>query len=153
MIHYSSTVTIDRPPRVVYDALLDPDLYSRWTDMVDVRMDPGEPHVGTRGEFRLPKGPFQGPLRMEIVELEPERRVVWRVTHPRVEWTAHATLRPAGAGTELTYAGDLALRGWIRLLQPLIAAEARKGEASEAMRLKALLEGAGERPTASAAAA
>lgn len=31
MIHYSSEVTIARPPRAVYEALLDPDLYPQWT--------------------------------------------------------------------------------------------------------------------------
>jgi len=29
MIHYSSEVAKDRPPHVVYEALLDPDLYSK----------------------------------------------------------------------------------------------------------------------------
>ncbi len=143
MIRYSSDVTIARPPHVVYEALLDPETYPKWTDMVDVAFDgPGVPQVGTRGRFRLAKGPIKGALDMELTELDPDRRVVFRVTHPTLDWTAVSTLTPSGAGTRLTYAGELRLRGWRRLLEPLAAREVRDGEASEALRLKALLEAA-----------
>jgi uncharacterized protein YndB with AHSA1/START domain len=149
MIHYSSDVTIDRPPHAVYEALLDPDLYSKWTDMVDVSFDGGDPPiVGTRGRFRMAKGPFKGMLAMELTELEPDRRVVFHVTHPDLDWTAVSTLEPAGTGTRLTYAGDLRLLGWRRLLEPLMGREVRQGEAAEAVRLKALLEAAPDSATA-----
>ena len=83
MIHYSSEVTIARPPHAVYEALLDPGLYPKWTDMVDVSFDGADtPRVGTRGRFRLAKGPIKGTLEMEVTELDPDRRVVFRVTHP-----------------------------------------------------------------------
>ena len=64
------TVTISRRPGDVQTALLDPDLYGRWTEMVDTRFEgEGPPTVGTRGEFRLPGGPLKGRYAMEIVEL------------------------------------------------------------------------------------
>ena len=65
---------------------------------------------------------------------------MFRVTHPTLEWKAVSTLAAAGTGTRLTYAGDLRLRGWRRLLEPIMAREVRRGEASEALQLKALLE-------------
>jgi uncharacterized protein YndB with AHSA1/START domain len=141
MISYSSEVTIARPPHEVYESLLDPDLYTKWTDMVDVSFDGADtPRVGTRGRFRLAKGPIKGVLEMEVTELDPDRRVVFHVTHPDLDWTAVSTIEPAGTGTRLTYAGDLQLRGWRRLLEPLVGREVRQGEAAEAVRLKALLE-------------
>ena len=143
MIHYSTVVTIARPAHAVYEALLDPELYPRWTDMVDVSFDgPGTPRVGTRGRFRLAKGPIKGTLEMELTELEEDRRVVFHVTHRSLDWKAVSTLEPAGTGTQLTYAGDLRLRGWRRLLEPLIAREVRSSEAAEALRLKGVLEAA-----------
>ncbi len=143
MIHYSSEVTIARPPHAVYEALLDPGLYPKWTDMVDVSFDGADtPRVGTRGRFRLAKGPIKGTLEMEVTELDPDRRVVFRVTHPSLDWTAVSTLAAAGSGTRLTYAGELRMRGWRRLLEPLAGREVRNGEAAEAVRLKALLEAA-----------
>ena len=74
MIRYSSEVTIARPPRAVYEALLDPDLYPEWTDMVDVSFEGGKASkVGTRGRFRMAKGPGKGMLDMELTELDPDR--------------------------------------------------------------------------------
>jgi uncharacterized protein YndB with AHSA1/START domain len=143
MIRYSSTVTIARPQRAVYDALLDLHGYPAWTDMVDVVVDePGEPRVGLRGRFRMAKGPIKGLLEMELTDLETDRRVSFHVTHPGLDWRSVTTLQPAGDATELTYAGEVALRGWKRLLEPLVAGEVRRGEAGEALRLKALLESA-----------
>jgi hypothetical protein len=40
----------------------------------------------------------------------------------------------------MTYAGDVELKGWRRLLEPFVRSEVQKGEAKEAARLKSLLE-------------
>lgn len=141
MIRYSSDVTIARPPHAVYEALLDPDLYPKWTDMVDVAFDGDDGlRVGTRGRFRLAKGPIKGILDMQLTELDPDRRVVFEVTHPALDWRSVSTIAAVGDGTRLTYAGELRMLGWRRLLEPLAAREVRNGEAAEAVRLKALLE-------------
>ena len=141
MIRYSSDVTIDRPPSVVFEALLDPERYAQWTPMVDMSFeDAGPPRVGQKGHFRMAEGPIKGLLAMEIVELEPDRRLVFRVTHPSIDWLAVNTLRPEGAGTRLTYAGEMSLLGWRRVLEPVMGGEIRNGEAKEATRLKELLE-------------
>ena len=142
MIRYSSEITIDRPQQVVFDALLDPALYSQWTEMVDKTFDdPGVPTVGSRGRFRLAAGPIKGMLHMEVAELEADRRIVIRIRHPDLAWTAVSTLERVGSGTRLTYAGEVAFRGWRRLLEPFAAGAIRGGEAQEVRRLKALLEG------------
>ena len=142
MIRYSSTHTIDRPPSVVFEALLDPARYGEWTEMQGTTWDGDGPvRVGTTGSFRMPSGPFAGALRMEVVELQPDRRFVARVTHPKFDWLATSELEPAGAGTRLTYAGEIRFRGVQRLLEPFIRGEVARGEAKEGERLKALLEG------------
>lgn len=142
MIRYSSEVTIARPPRAVYEALLDPGRYGEWTPMTDMAFnDDGPRRVGQRGHFRMTEGPIKGRLDLEIVELEPDRLIVLHVTHPSLDWLSVNTLRADGQGTRLTYAGRLSLRGWRRLLEPIMGGEIRRGEASEALRLKALLEG------------
>jgi len=141
VIRYSSDVTIDRPPSDVFAALLDPDMYGKWTPMVDMSFaDPGPARVGTRGRFRMSEGPIKGMLDMEIVELEPDRRVVIRVTHPSLEWLAVTTLHPDEGGTRVTYAGEMALRGWRRILEPMMGGEVSKGEAAEISKFKDLLE-------------
>jgi uncharacterized protein YndB with AHSA1/START domain len=149
MIRYSSDVTINRSPRDVIDALLDAGRYSEWTPMVDVQFDgAGRPGVGTTGRFRLTEGPIKDMLEMRIAELDPDRRLVIRVSHPAMEWTAISTVTTEGAGTRLTYAGELGFKGWRRLLEPMMAGEVRKGEAQEARRLKAVLESETAAPAA-----
>jgi uncharacterized protein YndB with AHSA1/START domain len=148
MIRYSSEVTIDRPPRVVYEALLDPERYEQWTPMADMAFeDAGPRRVGQRGHFRMTEGPIKGRLEMEIVELDPDRRVSFRVKHPNLDWLAVNTLRPEGEGTRLTYAGELSFRGAMRLMEPFIRGEVQRGEAGEAMKLKELLEAEAVGPT------
>ena len=143
MIKYSSDVTIRRSPSNVLEALLDADLYPKWTPMADVAFDgAGRPGKGTTGRFRMTEGPIKGMLEMRIAELDPTRIVI-KVDHPSLDWTATSTVTPDGTGTRLTYAGELGFKGWRRLLEPLMAGEVRKGEAEEARRLKALLEAEG----------
>jgi len=141
MIRYSSEVKIGRPPRAVYEALLDPDRYTQWTPMADMAFDDDGPRrVGQRGHFRMTEGPIKGRLEMEIVELEPDRRVSFRVRHPNLDWLAVNTIQPDGDGTRLTYAGELSLRGAMRLMEPFMRGEVQRGEAGEAQKLKELLE-------------
>jgi uncharacterized protein YndB with AHSA1/START domain len=141
MIRYSSEVTIDRPPRAVFEALLDPERYAKWTPMTDMAFeDDGPRRVGQRGHFRMNEGPIKGRLEMEIVELEPDRKVSFRVQHPSLDWLAVNTIQADGAGSRLTYAGELSFRGPMRLMEPFMSGEIRRGEAGEALRLKVLLE-------------
>ena len=142
MIRYSSTHTINRPPPVVFAALLDPARYGEWTEMQGTTWDGDGPvRVGTTGSFRMSSGPFAGALSMEVVELQPDRRFVARVTHPKFDWISTADLEADGATTRMTYAGEIRFRGVQRLLEPFIRGEVSRGEAKEVERLKALLEG------------
>ena len=141
MIRYSSEVTIARPAADVLEALLDPARYPQWTDMVDVEFDgEGRPGIGTKGRFRLAKGEIKGPIEMEITELVNDARLVVKMTHPQMDWTAVSTLAPAPGGTRLTYAGEMSLHGWRRVLEPMVAREVTGGEAKEVLRLRDLLE-------------
>ena len=141
MIRYSSEVLIDRPPRAVFEALLDPALAARWTPMTDLSFDDdGPPRLGQRGGFRMTAGPIKGRLTMEIVDFEPERRLAYRIKHPSLDWLAVTSLHPEGDATRVTYAGEVSLRGWRRILEPAMAREVRDGEAAEIRTFKALLE-------------
>jgi uncharacterized protein YndB with AHSA1/START domain len=139
MIHYSSVVSIRRPPGEVFAALLDADLYSQWTPMVDTRFEGGMA-LGRRGEFRMPGGPLKGHYDMEIVALEPDRRLDIRIDGASLRWLSQITLEPDDDGTRMTYAGDISLLGWRRILEPLMRREAQAGEAKEAERFRDLLE-------------
>jgi hypothetical protein len=97
--------------------------------------------VGSSGTFSLP-GPFKGPTRYRLTELAADERVVYEMTHPAFTWTAELRVAPEGHGTRLATSGTFQLRGWWRLLQPIVAREVAGGEEAELVRLKAILEAA-----------
>lgn len=72
-------------------------------------------------------------LDYEIVELVPGTRVVLRGESRTFVSTDTVTVVPRGTGSELTYDADLALKGVLRLADPVLGfAFGRLGQAAEA---------------------
>jgi uncharacterized protein YndB with AHSA1/START domain len=141
MIRHDTSIEIGRPPAEVFEALLDLPGYDRWTEMRESRwVTPGEPRIGSRAQSQMPGGPLKGTFDIEIVELEPGRRVVFDTRHPALRWRSSAEVAPIPEGTRLHYFGEISLRGWRRILEPLMQGEVQAGERKEVERLKALLE-------------
>ncbi len=97
--------------------------------------------MGSTGTFALPGSPFKGPIRYELTGFEPGSSVTYAIEHPSFAWTAQMTVEPSGSGSRLASHGEFHIRGWRRMLQPLIAREVAHSEATELVRLKAILEG------------
>jgi hypothetical protein len=143
MFTYASEVTIERPVPEVFAAINDIAGWSEWTDMREIRHDqPGPIAAGSTGTFALPGGSFKGPIRYELTGFEPDRRVTYEMTHPTFTWTAEMRVEAAGGGSRLATSGAFRLRGWRRVLQPIVAREVSRGEAAELDRMKAILESA-----------
>jgi hypothetical protein len=141
MIHYAGQVGVARQAPDVYAAINDIARWPEWTDMRDVQPDtPGQIHVGSAGTFTLAKGPFNGPISYVATTVEPDRRIVYRLTHPAFDWQAEMAVEPAVTGARLSTSGSFRLRGWRRLLEPLVRGEIQRGELAELDRLKAILE-------------
>ena len=152
MIRYSTTIDIRRSPADVFAALVDLPGYDSWTPMKDSRwVTPGEPRIGSRAQSRMPGGPLKGTFDIEVVGLEPGRRVAFDTIHPALRWQSTAEVEPVPDGARLRYSGEIALRGWRRILEPFMRGEVQSGERKEVERLKALLE-AGSAPGAGDAA-
>jgi Polyketide cyclase / dehydrase and lipid transport len=142
MFRYASEVPVARPAREVFAAVVDIARWGEWTDMREVRPDGSGPiRVGSGGTFTMP-GPFRGPIRYELTDLEMDRQVTYRIEHPAFSWTAVMGVAPEGDGSRLATSGEFRLRGVWRLLQPIVAREVSRGEATELVRLKAILESA-----------
>ena len=143
MFTYASEVTVERPASEVFAAVNDIERWTEWTEMRDVRHDrPGPMRVGSTGVFSLPGGPFRGPIRWELTRFDPDRSVTYEMRHPAFAWSAEMSVAPADSGSRLSTSGTFQLRGWRRLLQPIIAREVARSEAEELVKLKAILEGA-----------
>ena len=140
MFTYASDIDVSRPVDEVFAAITDIRRWGEWTDMSEIRPDrPGPIAIGSTGTFTLP-GPFKGPIRYELARLEPNRSVRYEMTHSGFTWTAEFRVTPEGGGSRLATSGTFRIRGWRRLLEPIIAREVSRGEAGELVRMKSLLE-------------
>jgi uncharacterized protein YndB with AHSA1/START domain len=121
-------------PEKVYDALTSVDgLAGWWTDDTKGRSD-----VGGVLEFRFPAGGFD----MEVLDLRPSERVVWRVVGGPEEWigtTVDWQLRQDGDYTIVLFAHE----GWKEPVEFMNHCSTKWG--SYLMSLKSLVEtGRGE---------
>lgn len=82
-----------QPPALVWRALTEPSLHEKWWAKGDVR-----PVVGHT--FTLDMGPF-GHQPCEVLEVEPERRLVYSFAGGAIDTRIAWTLVPEGAGTRL----------------------------------------------------
>ena len=100
--------TLPHAPALVWRAVTTPDLIARW-----VRMTPSGfvAAVGARFTFRTdPAGAWDGTIRCEVLEVVPERRLVWSWRGGDAANTGYGapldtvvtiTLTPSDAGTHL----------------------------------------------------
>ena len=108
---------IDEPVERIFAYLADP---LRWHEFAPAcvlrrRIGDGPSTVGARWEAADRIGPFTIRFVDEMVELEPNLRVVWLSSAPwnaRVEYTCEET--PAGTVIHARYGG--AMSGWMRLV-------------------------------------
>ena len=150
MFTYGSEIEVARPPSEVFSGILDIERWTEWTDMRDVRPDrPAPVEIGSTGTFSLP-GAFRGPIRYELMDLEPNRHVRYEMAHPAFAWKAEYSFEPSAAGTRVATSGTFQLRGLWKLLQPIIARDVARGEADELARLKAILEESQAQPVPAA---
>jgi uncharacterized protein YndB with AHSA1/START domain len=89
----TTTITVDQfiaaPPEKVWRGLTDPELLARW-------WVPGDVAAVVGHEFHL-EMPGRGPVRCEVLEVEPHERFV----HTFATWTLTWQLVPEGHGTRL----------------------------------------------------
>ena len=143
MLRYGSSVTIDRPPEVVFPYVVDPEKQKLWSD-VPMRPLSGsrdEWSTGTRVELTVGMGPIKAVIGMEIVGMEPGRRMAFKSFSGPIKWEGEYTLEgmPSG-GTVVSQAGTLAFTGLWRLMEPMAGGEMSRGEVKELERLKAVVE-------------
>jgi hypothetical protein len=142
MIRYDTETTIGRPMEAVFPWLAEAERHERWMDIAETRsLTPGAMRAGSHAEGVIRKGPFRWKLSYEITDMEAPRRFGFRtLPGSAMEWTGVFQLEPTEGGTRIRSAGELRLKGVLRLFEPLIAGEVRSSEAKELETLKALVE-------------
>jgi carbon monoxide dehydrogenase subunit G len=122
MAHYKASLNTPRPPEEMFSYLSDFSTTERWDPGVIEAKRLGEEPVREGTEFRL-LASFLGrktPLVYRIIEYDPPSAVTFRGESSTVVSLDRITFEPANGGTRITYDGDLALKGRLKLADPLL---------------------------------
>jgi len=122
MVKLSADVKVNRPIEKVFAWLTNPANQGKF-DKSSLKMDaltPGPWRAGTQFRELRDLGGRKTEVLSEIAELETNRRFVIRSkTGPG--WLGTWNFEPEGTGTRLRWTGQLTMRGFARLLEPLIS--------------------------------
>jgi hypothetical protein len=136
-------IHIDRPPEAVEEVILDASKAILWTTDLDrievISGAPGE--VGSVAHLHYLQGGRTYVMVDELLEVEPGRRYLSRVTGEALSAEVETTLIPTGEGTELHLKWTGSGRSLpLRLLLPFMRAQIRKQAMTDLEKLKALVE-------------
>lgn len=122
MAHYTASIDTPRPPAEAFAYLSDFSTTEEWDPGVVEAERLGDAPVGAGTEFRL-VADFLGrktALTYRIVEFEPGKAVTLRGENATVVSLDRMTFEPSDGGTRVTYDADLALKGPLRIADPLL---------------------------------
>lgn len=149
MIRFASEQVIERSTDEVWRYAADIGRHPEWMGVTDARVTHGEgTELGSRGIEWLKRGPRSLAVDVEVTASDPGRRIAWTFggRGPLHGSVALDLEEIASNRTRAVWSGSLGLSGLLRLIEPLMAAELRSGEAGELQRLKENLEAAPSQP-------
>lgn len=143
MIRVQAQLTIGRPAGEIWSYAADIARHPEWMNVTNAERVQGTgERVGDRGRERMRMGPLARDAEFEVVAAEPGRKIAWRPGKGSpFSGDLILDLEPLGPSqTRATYGGSFALRGVLRLVEPLFAGEAKQGMAKELQQLKDAVE-------------
>jgi uncharacterized membrane protein len=141
MIQHEVTVHLNRPVEQVFAFLADYQNLQTWQSNLieNEQLTKGPVRIGTRFREIRQTGPGQSEIQAEITYFEPNKGFSTKtITGPQC--TVSYSLRGEDHGTQLSYKFVMLTSGMMRLLEPLIASQIRKGTDEDFQKLKHILE-------------
>lgn len=128
MPHYRTIIASSLQPEAAFAELADFSSSERWDPGVTSarRLDDGPLGVGSRFEVISHFAGRDVPLVYELVEFEPDRRLVLRAESDTLVGLDTITFEPSDGGSSVTYDADLRLKGFLRLLDPVLGIAFRR---------------------------
>jgi uncharacterized protein YndB with AHSA1/START domain len=124
-----ANVSTPRPPREVYDYLVDFAKHPEWRfDVLESELVQGEiGRVGARYRQRVKQGRRELTTEVELTQAEPGRLVGFRtVDDGPVTASGTYSIGEAGGVTRLTNEVTIETRGFVRLFEPFMGPQLRK---------------------------
>ena len=141
MWKFSADLRVNRPVEKVFAWLTNADNQGKF-DKSSLKMEllsPGPWRTGSQFRELRDMGGRKTEVLSELAELEPNRRFVVRSkTGPG--WLGTWDFEPEGTGTRLHWTGQLTMKGFTRLLEPLIGRQMRSQIEQQFAQLPHLLE-------------
>jgi uncharacterized protein YndB with AHSA1/START domain len=143
-MRFTNTITIRRPGEVVFDYLADLENLPRWNYAIEQtrKLTPGPVAVGSR-YHQVRTVPARREEDLEVVELEPGRRLTVRGTLNTLPARLTYVLEPDGDTTVLTNDVELTASGRLALVAPLASRQIRAAVAANLDELRQILEADG----------
>ncbi len=140
MVKVEISLHINRPVAEVFKYMNDPTKMPEWNSTIEEATPSETPvKVGTRVRSRLRMLGRKIEGTYEVVELEPNRRVVNKSDEP-FPWKAIITFQSENGGTRLVSAAEGELGGFFKLSEPIFARIMKKQLQAQYETAKELLE-------------
>jgi uncharacterized protein YndB with AHSA1/START domain len=143
MVHIEGEIFIDRPVEEVFDFVADERNEPRYNTQVRraEKISEGPIGAGTQYRAEVVSGGRAVPMVIEVTAYERPRRLASTTRMSSMDIRYTLTFEPVSEGTRMRWVGDVAPKGFLRLLAPLVAWMGRRQELRIWTGLKRLLEG------------
>ena len=95
MVRYESTVSVARPPDVVFPFLIEPTKQALWSDVPMRQLTAGPLVTGSRLEVTFAMGPIKAVVGLELTAVEPGQRMEFKSFSGPVRWDGWYRLSPS----------------------------------------------------------
>ena len=123
MANYNATVNSPKTPEEAFDYLADFTNATEWDPNTSsskcVEGQPGD--LGSRYEVVTEFGGREMELTYETIEVDRPRKVVLQSGNSSTEIRDTMTFAPSGTGTEVTYNANVAPKGLVKLIDPVLS--------------------------------
>ncbi|NUQ74776.1 MAG: SRPBCC family protein [Polyangiaceae bacterium] len=141
--YHEAKIEINKPAAAVFPWLTEPAKQKQWIfGLAEVKpLTEGDLRVGARSQETMVIGEEQTVMVSEVIELDPGKRMVVKITSPGFDGQIRYVLDEAGASSTLRYIGDFQYKPFmLRLLEPLVTPSAQRKLEGDLMKLKAEVE-------------
>jgi hypothetical protein len=142
VIELTDSIEIARTPADTFAFVADLNNLPKWQSEVvqSTVLTPGPTRVGTRFTEKVKMGPSHTTAACEVTDFRSGSLMGFRATSPRVDYMSRLSVEDDGDGSRVVITGSAQMKGWWRLMEPLMRSEFKTGLRKELAALKAVME-------------